>query len=83
MILLLLMLRNNALVGWEGKGSVSFNRYFGVTADVSGATLSPFSACRRRPIPISIKVFFGNTTSCPRAMKFEYTDTPAPYAPIA
>src|SRR5215469_16355575 len=35
------------------------------------------------PIPISIAVFFGNTTSCPLAKKPEYTDTPAPYMPIA
>ena len=40
----------------------------------------PAAACR--PIPISIAVFFGNATSCPRAKKPEYTDIPAPYAPI-
>jgi len=34
------------------------------------------------PIPISNAVFLGNTTSFPRAMKCEYSDIPAPYAPI-
>jgi hypothetical protein len=38
-------LRNggNSFNGWEGQGSFNFNRYFGVTADVSGASLTPFS----------------------------------------
>ena len=30
------------------------------------------------PMPISMAVFFGNTTSFPRAMKCEYSDIPAP-----
>ena len=42
----------------------------------------PAEPSRWRPIPISIAVFFGKTTSCPRAMKCAYTDIPAPYAPI-
>ena len=29
--------------GWEGQGTFNFNRYLGVTADVSGSILSPFS----------------------------------------
>ena len=38
-------LRNgsNSFNGWEGQGTFNFNRYFGVTADVSGASLTPFS----------------------------------------
>lgn len=38
-------LRNgsNGFNGWEGQGTFNFNRYFGVTADVSGSILSPFS----------------------------------------
>jgi hypothetical protein len=38
-------LRNssNGFSGWEGQGTFNFNRYLGVTADVSGASLSPFS----------------------------------------
>jgi hypothetical protein len=38
-------LRNgsNGFNGWEGQGTFNFNRYLGVTADVSGASLSPFS----------------------------------------
>ena len=42
----------------------------------------PAAPSCRCPIPISIAVFLGNTTSCPRAKKPEYTDIPAPYAPI-
>jgi hypothetical protein len=37
----------------------------------------------RVAIEISMAVFFGNTKSRPRAMKREYTDTLAPYAPMA
>lgn len=29
--------------GWEGQGTFNFNRYLGVTADVSSSSLSPFS----------------------------------------
>jgi len=29
--------------GWEGQGTFNFNRYLGVTADVSGSILSPLS----------------------------------------
>src|SRR5207248_4902401 len=38
-------LRNNGngFNGWEGQGTLNFNRYLGVTADISGASLSPFS----------------------------------------
>ena len=38
-------LRNNSngFSGWEGQGTFNFNRYLGVTADVSGASLTPFS----------------------------------------
>ena len=38
-------LRNgsNGFNGWEGQGTFNFNRYLGVTADVSGASLNPFS----------------------------------------
>ena len=38
-------LRNasNGFGGWEGQGTFNFNRYLGVTADVSGASLTPFS----------------------------------------
>ena len=38
-------LRNgsNGFNGWEGQGTFNFNRYLGVTADVSGSSLSPFS----------------------------------------
>ncbi len=38
-------LRNgsNGFNGWEGQGTFNFNRYLGVTADVSGSILSPFS----------------------------------------
>jgi hypothetical protein len=38
-------LRNNTngFNGWEGQGTFNFNRYLGVTADVSGASLTPFS----------------------------------------
>jgi hypothetical protein len=38
-------LRNgsNSFNGWEGQGTFPFNRYLGVTADVSGASLTPFS----------------------------------------
>jgi|SRR3984893_7791711 hypothetical protein len=38
-------LRNssNGFSGWEGQGTFNFNRYLGVTADVSGASLTPFS----------------------------------------
>ena len=38
-------LRNNSngFNGWEGQGTFNFNRYLGVTADVSGASLTPFS----------------------------------------
>jgi hypothetical protein len=46
-----------------------------------GAVAGPAPSCRV-PIPISITVFFGNTTSFPRATKCKYTDSPAPYAPI-
>jgi hypothetical protein len=37
-------LRNstNGFSGWEGQGTFNFNRYFGITADVSGASLTPF-----------------------------------------
>jgi hypothetical protein len=37
-------LRNNAngFSGWEGQGTFNFNRYLGITADVSGASLTPF-----------------------------------------
>ena len=34
---------NNGFNGWEGQGTVNFTRNLGVTADVSGASLSPFS----------------------------------------
>ena len=34
---------NNSFNGWEGQGTFNFNRYLGVTADVSGASLTPFS----------------------------------------
>ncbi len=34
---------NNGFNGWEGQGTFNFNRYLGVTADVSGSTLTPFS----------------------------------------
>jgi peptidoglycan-associated lipoprotein len=34
---------NNGFNGWEGQGTFNFNRYLGVTADVSGARLTPFS----------------------------------------
>jgi hypothetical protein len=38
-------LRNgsNGFNGWEGQGTFNFNRYLGVTADVSGDSLTPFS----------------------------------------
>ena len=38
-------LRNssNGFNGWEGQGTFNFSRHLGVTADVSGASLSPFS----------------------------------------
>jgi len=38
-------LRNNTngFNGWEGQGTFNFNRYLGVTADVSAASLTPFS----------------------------------------
>ena len=38
-------LRNNSngFNGWEGQGTFNFNRYLGVTADVSGSSLTPFS----------------------------------------
>ena len=38
-------LRNNinGFSGWEGQGTFNFNRYLGVTADISGASLTPFS----------------------------------------
>jgi hypothetical protein len=38
-------LRNNTngFNGWEAQGTFNFNRYLGVTADVSGASLTPFS----------------------------------------
>ncbi len=38
-------LRNsiNGFNGWEGQGTFNLNRYLGVTADISGANLSPFS----------------------------------------
>jgi hypothetical protein len=37
-------LRNasNAFNGWEGQGTFNFTRNLGVTADVSGASLTPF-----------------------------------------
>lgn len=37
-------LRNasNGFNGWEGQGTFNFNRNLGVTADVSGASLTPF-----------------------------------------
>jgi peptidoglycan-associated lipoprotein len=37
-------LRNNSngFGGWEGQGTVNFNRYLGVTADVSGTSVTPF-----------------------------------------
>jgi hypothetical protein len=34
---------SNGFNGWEGQGTYNFNRYLGVTADVSGANLTPFS----------------------------------------
>ena len=34
---------NNGFSGWEGQGTFNFNRYLGVTVDVSGSSLSPFS----------------------------------------
>ena len=38
-------LRNNSngFSGWEGQGTFNLNRYLGVTADVSGASVTPFS----------------------------------------
>jgi peptidoglycan-associated lipoprotein len=38
-------LRNgsNGFNGWEGQGTFNFNRFLGVTADVSGSSLSPYS----------------------------------------
>jgi peptidoglycan-associated lipoprotein len=33
---------NNRFNGWEGQGTFNFNRHLGVTADVSGASLTPF-----------------------------------------
>src|SRR5580704_12410655 len=38
-------LRNNntGYNGWEGQGTFNFKRYLGITADVSGASVSPFS----------------------------------------
>jgi len=38
-------LRNNSngFSGWEGQGTFNLNRYLGVTADVSGARVTPFS----------------------------------------
>jgi hypothetical protein len=38
-------LRNgsNGFSGWEAQGTFNFNRYLGITADVSGASLTPFS----------------------------------------
>jgi opacity protein-like surface antigen len=33
----------NGFNGWEAQGTFNFNRYLGVTADVSGASLAPFS----------------------------------------
>lgn len=35
--------QSNGFNGWEGQGTFNFNRYLGVTADVSGASLTPFS----------------------------------------
>ena len=37
-------LRNssNGFGGWEGQGTFNFNRYLGVTADVSGTSVTPF-----------------------------------------
>ena len=34
---------NIGLSGWEGQGTFNFNRYLGVTADLNGASLTPFS----------------------------------------
>ena len=34
---------SNGFNGWEGQGTFNFTRNLGVTADVSGASLSPFS----------------------------------------
>jgi hypothetical protein len=34
---------NNGFNGWEGQGTFNFTQHLGVTADVSGASLSPFS----------------------------------------
>jgi hypothetical protein len=34
---------SNGFNGWEGQGTFNFNRYLGVTADLSGASLTPFS----------------------------------------
>jgi hypothetical protein len=38
-------LRNasNGFSGFDGQGTFNFNRYLGVTADISGASLTPFS----------------------------------------
>src|ERR1700704_1965308 len=38
-------LRNNTngFNGWEGQGTFNFNRYLGVTADVSGSSVTPLS----------------------------------------
>src|SRR6202165_3079743 len=38
-------LRNssNGFSGWEGQGTFNVNHYLGITADVSGASLTPFS----------------------------------------
>jgi len=37
-------LRNNSngFRGWEGQGTFNFNRYLGITADVSGTSVTPF-----------------------------------------
>jgi len=37
-------LRNNSngFRGWEGQGTFNFNRYLGVTADLSGTSVTPF-----------------------------------------
>jgi len=35
--------RQQRFNGWGGQGTFNFNRYLGVTADVSGSILSPFS----------------------------------------
>lgn len=64
-------LRNasNGFNGWEGQGTFNFTRNLGVTADVSGANLSPFSfsvlGVSAGPYQHLNNYLFGPTVSAP------------------